>query len=254
MKIKLLSDLHHEFQTRKEEKAQPYFQYNGEDVLVLAGDIASGSTNVMETIKRFLDAGFPEVVYVPGNHEYYGTNIKDFNIKMAAKTMQLDNVHFLNPSSVVIGDTMFIGGSLWTNFRDDAWAASVAKGNISDFRLIHDFKPADAIEMFQNHSGYIKHIYEQSKGMKKVIVTHFLPAVECISPQYRDKDRTTSMLNKYFANNLGSWIAELEDTTWLFGHTHDSVDVTIGNTRCVANPFGYWPYDTNRDFKDNFVV
>jgi len=57
--------------------------YRGEDVLVLAGDIASGSTNTIDVIKHFKDVGFSNIVYVPGNHEYYGTSFDDFYTKMA---------------------------------------------------------------------------------------------------------------------------------------------------------------------------
>lgn len=49
MKIRLISDLHTEF--RLPYKTQPFAEYKGEDVLVLAGDIASGSTNTMDVIK-----------------------------------------------------------------------------------------------------------------------------------------------------------------------------------------------------------
>lgn len=244
MKIRLLSDLHHEFMNATNEKLQPYFEYRGEDVLVLAGDIASGSTNVMDSIKRFLKAGFPEVVYVPGNHEYYGTTIRDFNAKMAAKVLQRDNVHFLNPGHAIIGDTVFIGAALWTNFRGDPLAKLSARSMITDFRLIHGFEPDHAVHMFNEHLQYIKHMYEMFPDKKKVIITHFLPAVECISERFRGPD----LLNNYFANDLGDWIAEMKDTTWLFGHTHDTIDITIGDTRVVANPFGYFDREENRQF------
>jgi len=85
MKIRLLSDLHTEF--RLPYKTHEMSQYRGEDVLVLAGDIASGSTNTMNVIKHFLDCGFPQIVYVPGNHEYYGTGFDEFNAKMENKCM-----------------------------------------------------------------------------------------------------------------------------------------------------------------------
>ena len=56
MKIRLLSDLHTEF--RLPYKTHTLSEYRGEDVLVLAGDIASGATNTMDVIKHFLDQGF----------------------------------------------------------------------------------------------------------------------------------------------------------------------------------------------------
>ena len=100
MKIRLLSDLHTEF--RLPYKTADFAEYRGEDVLVLAGDIASGSTNTMSVIKFFKEQGFPHIVYVAGNHEYYGGDFVQFNEKMAEKCSMIDGVHFLNPGSVTI--------------------------------------------------------------------------------------------------------------------------------------------------------
>jgi hypothetical protein len=205
-------------------------------VLVLAGDIASGSTNTMDVIKFFLDQGFPEIVYVPGNHEYYGTSFDDFNDKMQNKCSAYDNVHFLNPSHVEIDNVLFVGGTLWTNFAANAFSQAVAKRNISDFRLIRDFDVNRCAKTYYQHFNYIKDQYEHRAGCKVVVVTHFLPARECIAPRFRGPD----LLNDYFANDLGDYIANMSDSTWLFGHTHDATDITLGDTRVVANPHGYY--------------
>jgi hypothetical protein len=69
-----------------------------------------------------------------------------------------------------------------------------------------------------------------------VVVTHFLPARECIAPRWRG----ANLLNDYFANNLGEYISTMSDATWLFGHTHDATDIVLGDTRVVANPHGYY--------------
>jgi Calcineurin-like phosphoesterase len=234
MKIRLLSDLHTEF--RLPYKTQPFAEYRGEDVLVLAGDIASGSTNTLDVIKFFRDQGFPHVVYVPGNHEYYGTSFDDFNAKMLDKCRLLDGVHYLNPGLSIIDDVMFLGGTLWTNFGDNPFSQSAAKRNISDFRLIRDFDVNRCAQTYYKHLDFIKDWYEHRDGKRVVVVTHFLPARECIAPRFRGPD----LLNDYFANDLGNYIADMSDTTWLFGHTHDATDIVLGDTRVVANPHGYW--------------
>ena len=236
MKIRLLSDLHTEF--RLPYKTHAMSKYCGEKVLVLAGDIASGSKNTVDVIKFFKDLGFPHVVYVPGNHEYYGTSVQDFDNKMREKCAKLNGVHFLNGDSVNIDGVQFVGGTLWTNFGNNPLNIMVAKRMISDFRVINDFTPEKAMKMFYDQFDYINFKYEtRIKDQKTVVITHFLPAQQCISPRYRND---TSGLNDYFANHLDNYIAELQDTTWLFGHTHDPVDIKIGNTRVVANPHGYY--------------
>jgi predicted phosphodiesterase len=234
MKIRLLSDLHTEF--RLPYKTQSFAGYRGEDVLVLAGDIASGSTNTMDVIKFFRDQGFPQIVYVPGNHEYYGTGFDEFNAKMENKCMEFDNVHFLNPGRVVIDDVLFVGGTLWTNFADNPFSQSAAKRGINDFRMIRDFDVNRCAQTYYEHLDYIKDQYEHRGWKKVVVVTHFLPARECIAPRFRGPD----LINDYFANNLGDYIANMSDTTWLFGHTHDATDIVLGDTRVVANPHGYY--------------
>ena len=234
MKIRLLSDLHTEF--RLPYKTHQMSEYRGEDVLVLAGDIASGSTNTMDVIKHFLDLGFPEIVYVPGNHEYYGTGFDEFNAKMENKCMRFDNVHFLNPGTVNIGDVKFIGATLWTNFADNPFSQSAAKRGINDFRMIRDFDVNRCAKTYYQHIDYIKDQYEQRSDSKVVVVTHFLPARECIAPRFRGGD----LINDYFANNLGEYISTMSDTTWLFGHTHDATNIVLGDTRVVANPHGYY--------------
>lgn len=245
MKIRLLSDLHTEF--KLPYKTQEFNEYRGEDVLVLAGDIASGSTNTFEVLKHFANI-FPQVVYVAGNHEYYGTTFSDFNNKIRQKCARLPNVHFLDRDTTQIEGVWFIGATLWTNFAKNALSEHAARSMIADFKLIKEFNPPDAIEQYYLAREYLKMAYEGFPG-KKVIVTHFLPAQECISPRFA---RDNSGLNDYFANRLDNWIRELQDTTWLFGHTHDPIDVKIGSTRLVANPRGYYGAQDEGHYFDPF--
>jgi predicted phosphodiesterase len=253
MKIRLLSDLHGEFYR---SKAVPFpadiLETRDEDVLVLAGDIDVGAEHVFNLIDRFVANGARQVVYVPGNHEFYGNSINEFLdgwIRFLDASYLHGRVHLLYNGSVKIGDTTFIGTPLWTNFRQDHFAEMMARTNISDFTKIKDFKPADARKEFDFAFEYLKQAYETTEG-KKVIVTHFLPAVECIVPKYRGPN----LLNNYFANDLGNWIVDLKDVTWLFGHTHDSVDMTIGETRLIANPRGYFPFAINPTFQEEFII
>jgi predicted phosphodiesterase len=233
MKIRLLSDLHTEF--RLPYKTAEFAEYRGEDVLVLAGDIASGSTNTVDVIKHFKDQGFPHIVYVAGNHEYYGGDFVDFNNEMAEKCAVLDGVYFLNPGSITINDVLFVGGTLWTNFADNPFSQSAAKRSINDFRVIKNFNTNVCAQTYYKHIDFIKQAYAQRTATKTVVVTHFLPARECIAPRFRG----TNPLNDYFANDLGGYISEMTDATWLFGHTHDAVDVLLGTTSVIANPHGY---------------
>lgn len=228
MKVKLISDVHFEFY----EDPRLFNNDEKADVLVIAGDLAVGYLPVWSALKRFADH-FENVIYVPGNHEYYRQDMAEFDAYIQRFALNT-NIHFLNPGMKHINGITFIGATLWTNFRDDFYAQQAAKSMISDFRIIPNFSTNTARMLFIEHLQYIKMQYEAIE-CQKVIVTHFLPTIECIAPKFKDE----GLLNYYFANDLGDWVQNLKDTTWLFGHTHEHVDVTVGDTRLIANPYGY---------------
>lgn len=228
MKIRLLSDLHHEF---FEDKS--LYENKGEDVLVIAGDLAVGHDACWSALKQFAN-NVQDVIYVPGNHEYYHTRIPvfdDYIRRFSAGT----NIHFLNPGFKKIQDVTFIGATLWSNFADNQFSKMHCAKAINDFRTICNFNTQMCMDLFYKHSMYFKEAYQKIEG-KKVFVSHFLPDRSCIAPEYRGE----GAINDYFANRLGEWIADMEDVPlWMYGHTHTPGDHMINNVRVVANPYGY---------------
>ena len=74
MNIQIASDLHLEFHKTQPAGYSGIEAVTGADVLILAGDIALG-TNAVSVFK---DWPVP-VLYVAGNHEYYGSDIVKVN-------------------------------------------------------------------------------------------------------------------------------------------------------------------------------
>ncbi|MFI3218387.1 MAG: metallophosphoesterase [Methylococcales bacterium] len=239
MKIKLISDVHQEFYEDKELYKNP----TNADVLIIAGDLAVGHEAVISALKQF-GKNYANVVYVPGNHEYYGGEIALFD-QYVTRFTEGTNIHFLNPYSVKIGDVTFIGAALWTNFRDNMFSKIACRNEINDFRTIWKFTPQVCSELHYRHKKYIMDRYAAAEG-KTVIVTHFMPAIECIAPEYYGD----SAINDYFANDMGAWIGCLSDATWMYGHTHTPGDMFLGDTRVVCNPYGY---NRNFDYKECLI-
>lgn len=242
MKIRILSDLHMEFFKREE----PDWLFNVEaDVLILAGDIHVGPAKLETLLTRFA-SHYEHVVYVFGNHEFYGYNLQSYNnIKVPS------NVHIMNPGHVKIDDVTFIGGTLWTDFCGDPIAETAAKRGITDFKRIHGFDTQTCASLFNEHYKYIRDGIKILPG-PKVIVTHFIPSMRCVSPYWQING---GVLNKYFAPNLDTIIDNLEDDVplWVYGHTHDQMDQVIGNTRFIANPHGYHGYENTANFNPNLI-
>jgi hypothetical protein len=83
MKLHILSDLHTEFSDFSPPGTDA-------DVVVLAGDIGVGTGGIDWAKRQFSDA---RVLYVPGNHEYYGHDIGDTDLLAAVAPA---NVQVLN--------------------------------------------------------------------------------------------------------------------------------------------------------------
>jgi Calcineurin-like phosphoesterase superfamily domain len=105
MRIRVLSDLHLEFKAWKPPKANA-------DIVVLAGDIHVGVKGI-EWARR----SFPSIpiVYVAGNHEFYGEHIHDMTQDLLMEGRRL-GVDVLDARSAVIGGVRFLGATLWTDF------------------------------------------------------------------------------------------------------------------------------------------
>lgn len=239
MKIQLLSDIHVEF-WREDQVEKLEALIRPADVLVAAGDINVGRTNTIKTLK-ILAQHYEQVLYCPGNHEYYGgLELKGFDNYSQFSQKLPSNVRMLNPGSFTFQDVEFHGATLWTDFGNHPHTELMYRKFIQDYRRIPDGTAYNIKGINKHHAGYFKMAYEnRDRTKKQVFFSHFGPAYEAISERWKDVDATSSILNQYFYNDLGNWISTLDDAIWLFGHTHDSVDVMIGTTRCLARPVGY---------------
>lgn len=103
-RIHLLSDIHLE---TGPYVIPPELDY---DVLVAAGDIGP----VEQAIEWLASLGKP-VVYVLGNHEYWGREYSDV-LAVAKAAAAGSQVHVLEKGSVVIQGVRFLGATLWTDY------------------------------------------------------------------------------------------------------------------------------------------
>lgn len=241
MKIHLLSDLHVEF-WKQDKRAKLTSLLQPADVLVLAGDIAVGRTNVLEVIKWIDHCGFyKQILYIPGNHEYYsGTKLGEFRSHDNFVGKLPVTAKLLDRDSIVLDNVLFIGATLFTNFKNgDPLAQQAARWGINDFAGSRQSGASieSYTDIYNKDIEYMKFRYEHREpGQKVVFISHFVPDISLNHPKWGGE---TNLMNYYFANQLGDWMATLDPCYWLFGHTHDEIDKMIGDCRCIANPLGY---------------
>ena len=120
MRIQTLSDLHLEFPGNAIPPLAP-----DAEVIICAGDLAPVHTRRIGDIARRW-AGADRIIYVPGNHEYYGAEIDVARRELARQCLE-HGVILLDPGAVTVGHVRFIGATLWTDFllegvAGEAWA------------------------------------------------------------------------------------------------------------------------------------
>lgn len=226
MHINFLSDLHLDLDD-KPEKFLRSIDRVPSDVLVIAGDVANGLEGV-RYLEKLCEIFFNlPIVYVCGNHEYYGLPRDHLLQELQALTSRYENLHFLNRETVEIKGQRFVGTTLWyPRPSSEAW---------SDFHEISAFR-----DWYEEEAKLDEEFLLDNLRKNDILVTHMLPSWKCVAPRWRE-----AKSNQFFVHNVEPIIADRKPSYAFFGHTHESIDVILdGGTRAISNPRGHdfkWP-------------
>jgi predicted phosphohydrolase len=227
MKIKLLSDLHIEFNKFE-------IPYDGEDLLILAGDISPQYQDTLELIDTYLGKSrSTQVIFVLGNHDYYGHTLEQ--VDLAWDNVKRDRLHFLQNNSVVINNVRFYGSTLWTDLNQGDYTSMRICGTyINDFHNIINFIPGTFIATHYRAREAMRKALESSSE-PVVVITHHLPSYRSIAPEFFG----TPMNAAFACIGMDDLIHHEKVIMWCHGHTHRNLDYLDGMTRVVCNPRGY---------------
>lgn len=235
MRIRLLSDLHTEFDDHCYDPG-----WVDCDVVVLAGDIGVGIEGI-----RWAKETFPDcpVLYLMGNHEYYGYEYFAL-LERARRFADGSNVRVLENESCVIGGVRFLGCTLWSNFNlypgMQRISMEMSARYISDYRYIRRnpleaLQPPDTLRFHNASIEWMQSELSRPFKGKTVVLSHHSPTPLGSDPKFDGDD-----LTPYFCSDLRHLLRPPVDL-WLFGHTHWCMDQIAGThgTRVVANQRGY---------------
>jgi Icc-related predicted phosphoesterase len=260
MKIQIMSDIHLEFGPCEEIKK------TDADVVVLAGDIHTRNQVLKQGLEWIIsNFGDKEVVYVLGNHEYWGNKYPKIanDIKNKLEVRGIKNIHVLENESVIISGTAFHGATLWTDMTTggemDKLSGMLSEFGMNDFKYIRMDKSyrkiefADFFRMHKRSLNFLKEALGKHAGMKNVVVTH-----HCPSRQSLPFDRESDALAQAYVSSLEGFIKETKPDCWIHGHVHMPCDYDIfhdenktSKTRVVCNPRGY-PMNAGSDNYQNY--
>ena len=244
LKILCISDLHIEFRNSDwQPPAGVEF-----DAVVLAGDIHSSVASAVEwlgELRRRSALADKPVVYVPGNHEFYGGEIGLWpELAETARAAEL-SIHLLAPGVVELGGVRFIGAIMWTNYAllgDAVLARIAAERGMNDHRVIRwcegrarrRFTTADAERLHVRDLAFVREQLGRPFDGPTVVVTHHAPHPNPVAPRHQG-----SRISPAFVSDLSETILTLSPTLWIHGHDHNSHDYRVGATRVFANQAGY---------------
>ena len=240
MKLQIYSDLHLEF-ARFDPGA------SDADVVILAGDIDIKSRGVKWANEVFQCP----VIYVCGNHEYYGGHIDHTLRKM--KDAAAPHVHVLENEILILDQTRFLVTTAWTDYSstgDVTAAKRIAWEWMNDFTVIRTdanfrrLRPDDLIAKSKEAYVWLSEELAKPFDGKTVVVTHHAPSLDHVG------DDLPAHLIAAYANDWPELVGKAN--LWVYGHTHVSADFLKNGCRVVSNPRGYPNQQT--DFDQDFLI
>ena len=264
MKIKVVSDLHLE----SCEYGHGVPDLGEGEVLILGGDILcarhfkkDGTLHKVydDFLQKCVD-NFDWVLYLAGNHEAYGYNYE--GTWDVLKENLPEGIHLMENSVVKIADWVFLGATLWTDFRNEnALEMMEASQCLNDYKTIRigsnyrKMNPDDTLKFHKKSKQFLLDTLPMFENQKVWVLTHHGPSYQSVHPKYR----SAGIANGAYVSDLDDLILDNPQIKyWSHGHTHESFDYMIGDCRVVCNPRGYYNgynnADLNIDFNPNFEV
>jgi predicted phosphohydrolase len=250
MKVQYCSDLHLEFPVNKKYLNANPIKPEG-DVLLLAGDIIPFTEIEKENdFFNFLSDSFEHTYWIPGNHEYYRSDITERTGTFHEEIRS--NVSLLNNTAIEHKGVRLLFSTLWSKINPAL--EFVIKKAMADFRLIKNngkkITVDDYDQLHEDCRTFLGNELSNITDQKKIVVTHHLPTFFNYPEKYR-----YSELNTAFATELFELIEPSNVDYWIFGHSHEVVqDFRIGKTTLTTNQQGYVEYGEHSNFVSNRII
>ncbi len=213
---------------------------NTNKVLLLPGDIGSPRQESFWSFMADLGSKYKRVLYTPGNHEMYGSDMETINEICAKRAAEIPsgNVHFLQKTALYADGVRYIGATLWSNIPLEHQI--YVQKSMNDYNLILRSKHTpklidvtDTIAVHKDHKAWLEAELERDDKTQTVVLTHHLPCEKLIAPKYGK-----SPINHGFFSDCESLI-RAPVIGWVCGHTHTPMHIEIRGVSLRVNPMGY---------------
>ena len=222
------------------------------DLVILAGDIGLGdplsdlsALLYAEQLAHFLEV---PVVFVPGNHEYYGTEF--FVARQAMLATRRSGVTVLDRQAATFefasSSLRIFGATLWTDYSllgNMAGAMDLARRSISDHRRIamaggRAFLPEDAADEHRVSRRWLADSLAEPPAAKTIIVTHHVPHPSVGNPRFKAQDELSPAFQSD-CSDLVDAASHAGVSAWIFGHHHACIDREVSGLRLLSAQLGF---------------
>ncbi|NTF17354.1 phosphatase [Agrobacterium rubi] len=240
MKIWVLSDLHFAMSHLDWD-----IEFPDADVCVVAGDVTDPVLESIKWLHKNIGCRMP-VVYVAGNHEYYGHFYQESLAYALQESVRYPSVHFLEKGEAVIDGVRFLGATMWTDFEffeSPEQSMKIASRYMNDYRMIYysekpirRFSAEISRAIHKDSREWLEKALSAPFEGPTVVVTHTCPHPLSVHEQYAGDP-----MNPAFVSDLAPVMEAHQPDLWVHGHTHNSFDYVAPGTktRVVCNPRGY---------------
>jgi len=222
--------------------------------LIIAGDLGHYITQDIEVLKE-LRKYYLRVVIVRGNHDMYLVSGKQqskyeyssTNRVNAMKVACLENgIDYLD-GGVIEVDGIRIGGvGMWYDLPDrrliERWQEVMNDSNLimerEPFRIPVPYgSPVtrtgwDPQEYYMNELEKLKNL-----GQCDILVTHVSPVI--IPDEHQAPEHRGNPDNVFYESDNLKLVQKINPAVVIFGHTHRTMDFSLGDQWFVCNPLGY---------------
>lgn len=230
------------------------------DCIIIAGDVADGHERSSRWLgEQVVPLGLP-VVYVCGNHDYYGHDLGDDGAELYRQA----GVELMHPGrlTIEIAGTRVIGCTLWTDYainNDVDLARAWARYSMPDMQAIDcGLRRVGTRDLM--HAHWRQRLIVESElaadfAGSTIVVTHHAPhPMSLRSPIFIDDSDAS------FVSDLSEMIEKYHPAAWVHGHLHQTYDYYVSATRIICNPRGYAVVNSagmrveNRGFVPDLVI
>lgn len=228
----------------------PNKRETSEVTLMLAGDIGHPNRqNYWKFIKDCSDK-YKNVILISGNHEYYNVPNKEtrnttFSMSSVDKLiddkiieLELNNVYFLNKTSVQIDGYNIVGTTMWSNISKEHEQTIV--------QCVNDYNHIFDDELKRITTEHINTLHKDQLNWLKnnisdntIVITHHLPTSHLSHEKY---SKYNSISSSIWTDLTDENIYSNKIKLWICGHTHTPMEYLQmdTNTLFVTNPLGHY--------------